>query len=89
MATKAGAGADLTKYVDKRLVLKLNGNRQVAGVLRGFDTFLNLTLENATVIKDGKPVGENLGTAVIRGSSLLMMESLDMVEATNYAPKTR
>ena len=35
--SKAAAGPDLTKYVDKPLELKLIGNRQINGQLRGFD----------------------------------------------------
>jgi len=80
---------DLSKYIDKRVIIKLNGNRQVAGVLRGYDDFMNITLDDLTIIKDNKPASENLGSSVIRGQAILMMESLDRVEATNYAPKTR
>ncbi|RLN14337.1 hypothetical protein BBJ28_00014160 [Nothophytophthora sp. Chile5] len=39
------AGPDLKRYMDKRLSLKLNGNRKVSGVLRGFDQFMNVTLD--------------------------------------------
>jgi small nuclear ribonucleoprotein G len=42
--TKAN-GPDLKRYMDKRLALKMNGNRKVTGVLRGFDQFMNVTLE--------------------------------------------
>ena len=30
------------RYLDKRLSIKLNANREVSGVLRGFDQFMNL-----------------------------------------------
>ena len=39
-------GPDLKRYMDKTLNLKLNGNRTVQGVLRGFDQFMNITLED-------------------------------------------
>ena len=29
------------------LTVKLNGNREVSGVLRGFDVFMNLVMDNA------------------------------------------
>ena len=32
--------------MDKNLKIKLNGNRNVQGVLRGFDQFMNITLED-------------------------------------------
>lgn len=33
--------------MDKTLSIKLNGNRRVRGVLRGFDQFMNITLEDS------------------------------------------
>lgn len=33
--------------MDKRLFLNLQGNRKISGVLRGFDIFLNLVLDEA------------------------------------------
>lgn len=43
--------------------VKLNANRQVAGVLRGFDPFMNLVLdETVEKIKDG--VVNNIGMVV-------------------------
>ncbi|KHJ87008.1 LSM domain protein [Oesophagostomum dentatum] len=36
---------ELKKYMDKEMDLKLNGNRRVSGVLRGFDPFMNMVIE--------------------------------------------
>lgn len=33
--------------MDKRLFINLQGNRKISGVLRGFDIFLNLVLDEA------------------------------------------
>lgn len=33
--------------MDKRLLLQLNGNRRVTGVLRGYDPFMNIVLDDA------------------------------------------
>jgi small nuclear ribonucleoprotein (snRNP)-like protein len=33
------------RYMDKRLAIKLNGNRTVNGTLRGFDQFMNIVLD--------------------------------------------
>ena len=38
---------ELTNYLDKMVSLKLNANRQVSGTLIGFDTFMNIVLDNA------------------------------------------
>ncbi|KAH7945448.1 hypothetical protein HPB49_010948 [Dermacentor silvarum] len=36
---------ELKKYMDKKLSLRLNGSRVVTGILRGFDPFMNLVLD--------------------------------------------
>ena len=78
MASKQGYGADLRKFMDLRIDLKLNANRHVAGVLKGYDQFLNIVLDNAIEIY-GKDQKRELGTIVIRGNSVLMWECLDKV----------
>ena len=35
---------ELRKYMDKNVIVKLNANRSVTGVLRGFDTFMNIVI---------------------------------------------
>lgn len=40
-----GYGANLRKFLDKRIDIRLNANRHVAGVLKGFDDFMNLVLD--------------------------------------------
>jgi small nuclear ribonucleoprotein G len=58
--------------------VKLNGNREVTGVLRGFDQFMNLVVED-TVEKTGAGPEDkqNLGMVVLRGNSVLMIECLE------------
>ncbi len=84
MASKQGYGADLRKFMDLRVDLRLNANRHVAGVLKGYDQFLNIVLDNAIEIKEGKNGAEaekrELGTIVIRGNSVVMWENLDKVQ---------
>ena len=54
---------ELKKYLDKRLNLKLNANRQVTGVLRGFDVFMNIVLDEA--LEDVSPTEkQRLGMVV-------------------------
>jgi len=69
---------ELKKYMDKRLHLKLNGNRSVTGVLRGFDPFMNLVIDEA-VEGGNAQQSNNIGMVVIRGNSVVMMEALDRV----------
>ncbi|BHF59823.1 hypothetical protein AAHC03_0968 [Spirometra sp. Aus1] len=69
---------DLKKYLDKRLRLKLNGNREVIGLLRGFDPFMNIVLEECVeVTKSGQQVG--IDTVVVRGNSVNVVEILERV----------
>lgn len=47
MASKQGYAADLFKYMDKKIDIRLNGKRHVAGIVKGYDAFMNIVLDNA------------------------------------------
>ncbi|ESZ93108.1 putative small nuclear ribonucleoprotein G [Sclerotinia borealis F-4128] len=72
------AQPELKKYLDKRLFVQLNGSRKVIGVLRGYDVFLNIVLDDAVEEKEG---GEKvkIGMVVIRGNSVVMLEALERI----------
>ncbi|KAN0072903.1 putative small nuclear ribonucleoprotein SmG [Elaphomyces granulatus] len=72
------AQPELKKYMEKRLFVQLNGNRKVIGVLRGYDVFMNIVLDEAFEEKNG---GEKvkLGMVVIRGNSVVMLEALERI----------
>jgi small nuclear ribonucleoprotein G len=72
----SGAGPDLKKYMDKRLAIKLNGNRTINGTLRGFDQFMNLVLDE-TVEQVSATEQSSIGMVVIRGNSIVMIEALE------------
>lgn len=85
MASKQGYGADLRKFMDLRVDLRLNGERRVAGIMKGYDQFMNIVLDEAIEIKQKgssqKDVEKrNLGTIVIRGSSVVLWENIDKVQ---------
>ena len=65
------------RYMDKKLKLKLNGNRGVIGILRGFDQFLNLVLDEC--VNDSTAEKTPLGMVVVRGASVLSMEALEHI----------
>jgi small nuclear ribonucleoprotein G len=49
--------------MDKRLFVQLNGSRKIIGVLRGYDVFLNIVLDEAVEEKsNGEKV--KVGTTV-------------------------
>ena len=69
---------ELKKYMDKKLTLRLNGNRNVTGVLRGFDPFMNLVIDEA--VENVNAQQQNaIGMVVIRGNSVVLMEALERV----------
>jgi small nuclear ribonucleoprotein G len=62
--------------MDKQCQLKLNGNRTVIGVLRGFDPFMNLVIDEAyETVKTGEK--RPIGMVVARGNSVSMIEALE------------
>ncbi|XP_030378817.1 probable small nuclear ribonucleoprotein G [Scaptodrosophila lebanonensis] len=69
---------ELKKYMDKRMMLKLNGGRAVTGILRGFDPFMNVVLDE-TIEECKDNTKGNIGMVVIRGNSIVMVEALDRV----------
>jgi small nuclear ribonucleoprotein G len=44
---KVEGQADDAEFMDRRLYLHIQGGRAVSGILRGFDMFLNLVIDNA------------------------------------------
>ncbi|CAK8689272.1 small nuclear ribonucleoprotein G-like [Clavelina lepadiformis] len=69
---------ELKKFMDKKLDLKLNGGRTIQGILRGFDPFMNLVIdEGIGKRKDGTE--EDVGMVVVRGNSILMLEAVDRI----------
>ena len=54
---------------DKVILLRLRNNKSVRGNLQDFDIHMNLTLEDAEDISDGKIV--KLGKILLRGDNIL------------------
>ncbi|KAJ5218183.1 uncharacterized protein N7498_000282 [Penicillium cinerascens] len=73
------AQPELKKYMEKRVFCQINGNRKVIGILRGYDVFMNIVLDEAFEEKDG---GEKvpMGMCCIRGNSLIMIEALERID---------
>lgn len=72
------AGPDLKKYMDKLLTIKMNGDRRVNGVLRGYDQFLNIVLEDANEqLHDGRTIP--IGMVVLRGNGIVQLQSQERI----------
>ncbi|KAK9890590.1 hypothetical protein WA026_011957 [Henosepilachna vigintioctopunctata] len=55
---------ELKKFMDKKMSLQLNGGRSIAGILRGFDPFMNLVIdETVEICKDGSK--NNIGMVFV------------------------
>ena len=84
---------ELGKYMDKRLAVALNGGRAVEGVLRGYDQFLNLVLddEERTLVEsvDDKPVIEIGSGSGQRGSEWVARRLPKMRIAVNVKSSER
>jgi small nuclear ribonucleoprotein G len=79
MASKQGYGPDLRKYMDKRLDVRMNASRRIVGVLRGYDQFMNLVLEDCEEINPKDNEKTALGTIMMRGNSVVLWECLDKI----------
>jgi small nuclear ribonucleoprotein G len=76
-AFEQGYAPDLNKYVAKKLRIKLNGGREIEGIVIGVDAFMNVALEKAfELIGNERKI---LYKVVVRGSSILMWELLEKV----------
>ncbi|KAL3448978.1 hypothetical protein BJX65DRAFT_306530 [Aspergillus insuetus] len=56
------AQPELKKYMEKRVFCELNGNRKVIGILRGYDVFMNIVLDDAVEEKQG---GEKVAIGMV------------------------
>ena len=77
MASKQGYGADLRKFMDQSVELHLNGERRIQGILKGYDPFMNIVLEEAYHVKGKESENRKLGTIVIRGNSIKFWQNID------------
>ncbi len=87
MASKQGYGADLRKFMDLRVDLRMNGERRIAGIMKGYDQYMNIVLDDAhELLKPSKQSEESkeqqnraLGMIVIRGASVEFWQNVDKV----------
>lgn len=65
--------------MDKKMNLKLNGGRTVTGILRGFDPFMNVVIDDTVEeCKDGSR--NNIGMVVSTGCRLAKDPSFELKE---------
>lgn len=69
---------ELKRFLDKRMMMNLNGRRKVCGVLRGFDPFMNVVLDEA-IDESNQQARKPIGMVVIRGNSIISVEALEKI----------
>ena len=71
--------------MDLRVDLRMNGDRRIIGIMKGYDQYMNIVLDEAKEIPKTRGQGENaqnreLGMIVIRGASIQFWENIDKVQ---------
>jgi small nuclear ribonucleoprotein (snRNP)-like protein len=69
----------LKRALGKRVLVVLKRGMEINGIMRGFDQHLNLHIDNAVTTSATLEI-ETLGTIVLRGDSVLLVNSEDLVE---------
>lgn len=87
MAAKGKTVLDLDRYLGQRVTVKFSGGREVTGLLKGYDTLVNLVLdETKEFLRDPtdpyKPSvrTRGLGLTVCKGSSVMLICPVDGTE---------
>ncbi|KAJ9091853.1 hypothetical protein QFC21_007051 [Naganishia friedmannii] len=76
---------ELKKYMDRRVYVHIQANRAMSGVLRGYDMFLNLVLEQSFE-ELGAGERKPCGTSIIRGNSVSSLELVDSQKVYQERP---
>lgn len=71
----------LDQFIDQKLVIEMTGNRQVCGILKGYDQVGNAVLSDCEELApvDGAPLAPPrlLGTAVVRSPHILAINRVE------------
>ena len=74
---KKEAILDLEKLKNTQIIIKFQGNRQVRGMLMGFDTLQNIVIDQTFEIDDELNIKRELGLVVCRGPAILFIAPFD------------
>lgn len=72
--------------MDRNVTIQLNGNRKITGVIRGFDAFMNVVVDDA--VEEKPSVRVPMGLSMIRGNSIVMIEAMERVVCVKPYPVT-
>ena len=57
---------------NKQVMVELKSNKQLTGILKTFDSHINISLENAEERVDGE-TKRKLGTTFVRGDTIILI----------------
>ncbi|MCD6383710.1 MAG: RNA-binding protein [Thermoplasmata archaeon] len=70
----------LQKTLDKRITIVLKDSRILEGVLKGYDEYMNMVLEDAKEVKTEEE--RILGTVILRGNNVVSIYPTDQITYT-------
>ncbi|KAL6941879.1 hypothetical protein ACO0QE_003040 [Hanseniaspora vineae] len=76
---------ELKKYIGRKIMLNINGNRKVIGILKGYDIYMNVVVQNALEVisndtNSGVQNTVKMGKeTIIRGNSIISLEALENI----------
>jgi len=62
----------LNRSIGKNVLVIMKGNITVRGILKAFDVHMNIILDNAEKLADGKP-DVKYGNTIIRGDTVVLI----------------
>ncbi|CCW62772.1 unnamed protein product [Phytomonas sp. EM1] len=84
MSSKTGL-PNLNSFMEKRVLVKLQGGRSISGVLRGVDKFMSIVLcdsvdETRNPAIEAQPAEDrvSMGMALVRGSAIVEIVSQEL-----------
>jgi len=66
-----GTNFKLKLYLSEKVYIQLISNQKITGILRGFDQFLNIVIDEGYVIN--KTEKKFIGTVLIRGDMIISL----------------
>jgi small nuclear ribonucleoprotein len=77
----------LGRSLNSQVLVKLKGDRELRGRLRGYDQHLNLILDDAEDLTEQPP--QELGTVILRGDNVILLSPSGKAPKKKPAKKSK